>query len=220
LRDGAVSVTACPSATRSPPYTNVFSIPPLDALHAMQFRTAPPPQVRSERPAQRPSASDRDCPLDTVRARCLWHAGGTADENDHLARGGNGSQLVQSVMPVLGDHRLEGKPRMRRGSSSGPVGVVDACGALVLRDQGPIGRPGTARPILVLILACRTARRLPRLPGLPDLLCGLRSVKRQSRADRSSSFTHRITAYGEYTVSAELAPKRTSDRMSFLAGPK
>jgi hypothetical protein len=26
--------------------------------------------------------------------------------------------------------------------------VADACGAPVLRDQGPIGRPGTARPIL------------------------------------------------------------------------
>jgi hypothetical protein len=25
--------------------------------------------------------------------------------------------------------------------------VADACGAPVLRDQGPIGRPGTARPI-------------------------------------------------------------------------
>jgi hypothetical protein len=28
---------------------------------------------------------------------------------------------------------------------SGPV--ADVCGASVLRDQGPIGRPGTARPI-------------------------------------------------------------------------
>ena len=25
--------------------------------------------------------------------------------------------------------------------------VVDACGAPVLRDQGPIGQPGTARPM-------------------------------------------------------------------------
>ena len=28
--------------------------------------------------------------------------------------------------------------------------VADACGAPVLRDQGPIGRPGTARPMLNL----------------------------------------------------------------------
>jgi hypothetical protein len=28
--------------------------------------------------------------------------------------------------------------------------VADAVGALVLRDQGPIGRPGTARSILAL----------------------------------------------------------------------
>ena len=28
--------------------------------------------------------------------------------------------------------------------------VADASGAPVLRDQGPIGRPGTARPILAL----------------------------------------------------------------------
>jgi hypothetical protein len=55
---------------------------PVDPLHAMQFRPPPPPQVRAVHPAQRPPSSDRDCPLDTAGDRCLWHAGGTAGEND------------------------------------------------------------------------------------------------------------------------------------------
>ena len=36
---------------------------------------------------------------------------------------------------------------MRRGRLALSRPVADACGAPVLRDQGPIGRPGTARPI-------------------------------------------------------------------------
>jgi hypothetical protein len=44
----------------------------------MQFRPSPPPEVRDVRPAQRSSPSDRDCPLDTARDRCLWHVGGTS----------------------------------------------------------------------------------------------------------------------------------------------
>jgi hypothetical protein len=53
------------------------------------FGLLTPPQVRDRRPAQRPPSSDRDCPLDTAGDRCLWHAGGTAGENNaapHLAR--------------------------------------------------------------------------------------------------------------------------------------
>jgi hypothetical protein len=55
-----------------------------DLLHAMQFRLPPPPQVRDRRPDQRPSPSDRDCSLDTARARSFWHADGTAGENDDV----------------------------------------------------------------------------------------------------------------------------------------
>jgi hypothetical protein len=36
---------------------------------------------------------------------------------------------------------------MRRGSLARSRPVADAFGAPVLPDQGPIGRPGTARPI-------------------------------------------------------------------------
>jgi hypothetical protein len=52
-----------------------------DPLHAMQFRPPPPPQVRGARPAHRPPRSNRDCPLDTARARSLRHAGGTTGES-------------------------------------------------------------------------------------------------------------------------------------------
>src|SRR5215218_4944388 len=53
----------------------------------MQFRAPPPPQVRDRRLAQRPPSSDRDCPPDTAGDRCLWHAGGTASENDDRSTG-------------------------------------------------------------------------------------------------------------------------------------
>jgi len=48
----------------------------------MQFRVTLPLQVTGVGPAQQPLSSDRDCPLDTVGDRCLWHVGGTAGEND------------------------------------------------------------------------------------------------------------------------------------------
>jgi hypothetical protein len=58
-----------------------------DLLHAMQCCAVLAVQVRDRRPAQRPPSSDRDCPLDTASDRCLWHAGGTAGENDDRSTG-------------------------------------------------------------------------------------------------------------------------------------
>jgi hypothetical protein len=63
-------------------------------LHAMQFRPALAAQVERVQPAQRLSPSDRGCPLDTARARCLWHVGGTAGTNHDLAPDGDGSSLA------------------------------------------------------------------------------------------------------------------------------
>jgi hypothetical protein len=88
----------------------------------MQFRPAPPPQVRAVRPAKRSSPSDRDCPLVTARARSLWHAGGTAGENDDALTWRRRLQLDFSVRPVRGDDCLVGKPRRRRGSPGFPLG--------------------------------------------------------------------------------------------------
>jgi hypothetical protein len=45
--------------------------------------------------------------------------------DDAVPSGTVGSQLGLSVRPVLGDHRIVGKPRTRRGS--------------VLRAEGPFG---------------------------------------------------------------------------------
>ena len=53
------------------------------------------------------------------------------------------------MRPAPSNHRSVGKPRTRRGSVLRSRPVADASGAPVLRDQGPIGRPGTARPILL-----------------------------------------------------------------------
>src|SRR5215213_6793715 len=69
----------------------------------MQFRAPPPPQVRDRRPVQRPASSDRDCPLDTARDRCLWHAGGTPIENDGARTWPLRLQLYCWARPILGD---------------------------------------------------------------------------------------------------------------------
>jgi hypothetical protein len=67
------------------------------------------PQVRGGCPPHWPPPFDRECPPDTARDRYLWHAGGTADENDDARASRYGSQLGWRVRPVLGDHRLVGK---------------------------------------------------------------------------------------------------------------
>jgi hypothetical protein len=125
---------------------------PPDPLHAMQFRPARPPQVSGVRPALRPSPSDRGCPLDTARARCLWHAGGTAGEDDrasYLAAVGPAHAMGEAVQD---DHR----PRWQ-AATGGAAGGAEfrACGLACQgglafgvergRDGGK-GRPG--RPTL------------------------------------------------------------------------
>jgi hypothetical protein len=83
----------------------------------MQFRPPPPPQVREPEPSATVVSSDRGCPLDTAGDRCLWHAGGTAGENDEGRTWPRRPRLDCWVRPVRGDHCLVGKPRRRRGSS-------------------------------------------------------------------------------------------------------
>jgi hypothetical protein len=48
----------------------------------MQCLASQEVQVRGGCPPYRPPRSDRDCPLDTAVDRCLWHASGTAGEDD------------------------------------------------------------------------------------------------------------------------------------------
>jgi hypothetical protein len=58
-----------------------------ERLHAMQFRAALMSLVRGRACSSTILCTDRDCPLDTARARSLWHAAGTAAETT-LPRGG------------------------------------------------------------------------------------------------------------------------------------
>jgi hypothetical protein len=89
----------------------------------------------------------RGCPLETGQDCCEWHASGTASEGDLARRVQLAPSLNRRVRAVLGDHRIVAKPRTRRGSVFRSCLASDASGAPVLRDQGPIGRPGTARPM-------------------------------------------------------------------------
>jgi hypothetical protein len=45
--------------------------------------------------------SDRGCPPDTALVRLMWHASGTAGENERLAPEGDGFQCDRWVRPVL-----------------------------------------------------------------------------------------------------------------------
>ena len=83
--------------------------------------------------------------------------------------------LSRAVSAGFGRSREQAVSRLG-GFRSGPV--ADASGAPVLRDQGPIGRPGTARPIKALTLACHAVsassptpgqRRAPSSNGLPGV---------------------------------------------------
>ena len=77
---------------------------------------SPPPRGQRRRPAQRPSRSDRDCPLDTAGARCRWHMDGTVgddDDDSHLAATAPNSTVGEGYP---GGHRLVGKGRQARGS--------------------------------------------------------------------------------------------------------
>ena len=75
----------------------------------MQFRAPPPLQVSAVRPAHRPASSDRECPLDTARDRCLWHVGGTAGTNDDAQAWRATAPARPKGEAVLGNHRLAGK---------------------------------------------------------------------------------------------------------------
>jgi hypothetical protein len=87
----------------------------------MQFRPAPLPLAGGGRSAQRPSWSDRGCPLDTAGDRCLWHAGGTRPVSTMwLAPVGEGSPLAGRVRLTAGDDGLVGKPRSGAAATGRP----------------------------------------------------------------------------------------------------
>jgi hypothetical protein len=73
--------------------------PRLDPLHAMQFRAPQIVQVTGMCPASRPPPIDRDCPPETARDRCLWHAGGTAGKNNRSPTWRRRLQRSQRVRP-------------------------------------------------------------------------------------------------------------------------
>jgi hypothetical protein len=108
-----------------------------DLLHAMQFRSAQVVQVSGMCPASRPSRTDRDCPLDTARDRCLWHVGGTAGTNDGSRAWRQRLQLDQRVRPVPGGHFIVGKSR--RGSRH-PSAKIQTLAHLVMCCSSPLGR--------------------------------------------------------------------------------
>ena len=68
-------------------------------------------QQEGETPAQRRGGSDRGCPLGTVVDRPMWHASGTAGENEVGSASPRRAQLGQWARPVLGDASLVGKGR-------------------------------------------------------------------------------------------------------------
>jgi hypothetical protein len=89
----------------------------------MQCRAVLGVQVSDQRPAQRPSRSDRDCPLDTAGDRCLWHVGGTAGEYDSCPHVTATAPSCWEGEARLSDYRLGGKsPEGSRQPDTGTTG--------------------------------------------------------------------------------------------------
>jgi hypothetical protein len=82
---------------------------PLASCMPCSFGLLQHARSEADAPRYRACRGDRGCPLDTVRARCLWHVGGTAGENDDARTWRQRCQLDQWMRPVSGDYRLVGK---------------------------------------------------------------------------------------------------------------
>ena len=66
---------------------------PLTPCMPCSFGLLSHPRSEAVRPAHRPPPCDRECPLVTAGDRCLWHAGGTADEDYDVSDSSGGVQL-------------------------------------------------------------------------------------------------------------------------------
>jgi hypothetical protein len=101
----------------------------------MQFRFVPLPQVRSRYSAQPSCGSDRGCPLNTARNRCLWHAGGTPTRTTMLVLAATAPSSPRSVRPIPGDHCMLARARRARGTKGGRLLAYLPKGALVGLSQ-------------------------------------------------------------------------------------
>ena len=144
-----------------------------DPLHAMQFRATPPPQVRDQRPAHWSSPSDRGCPVDTAGVRCLWHADGTAGENDDAPTWRDGSQLDRRVRPVLGDHlpRWQASARTERGIRRATAGGLRR-GSRLLGPTASWDAKQAGRVSLEPRLTCQPIPSRPQPPRPGSSRCG------------------------------------------------
>jgi hypothetical protein len=140
----------------------------------MQFRAAALPQVSAERPAQRPPPSDRDCPWDTARDRCLWHAGGTAGEHDVGAnvtptapssprRGGRSSVTTASWARGRRARGSQGPEPYLHASPQSELGMIGAhslrslYAVLTVRASRTSGFPCRADPALASVINAKHA---------------------------------------------------------------
>jgi hypothetical protein len=106
----------------------------------------PPPQVRDRRPAHRAPRSDRDCPLDAARARCLWHAGGTAGKNDDARLpGGDGFSSTEGC-PSLATNRILDKSPEGPRQPSGNLDRLIATYSFKPSQHHLTGKRGSSHP--------------------------------------------------------------------------
>jgi hypothetical protein len=89
---------------------------PSDPLLPKPVRAGLSPGKVGNDPAHACHSVVRGCPLGSERDRCEWHASGTAGEDDLGAPWRRWLYPDRRVRPVLGAHRVVGKPRTRRGS--------------------------------------------------------------------------------------------------------
>ena len=76
------------------------------------------PRSGAVHPSQRSMCSDRDCPVDTARARSLWHAGGTIGEDDDGSQGRVADLAAEGHLDALSADPDPAAPRRHRSRAA------------------------------------------------------------------------------------------------------
>jgi hypothetical protein len=106
------------------------------------FGLLPHPRSETAAPVHWPPRSDRGCPLDTARDRCLWHVGGTTGEN-HDARIWRQRLPARPTSPAPDNHCIVGKSPKELSSRRVGHQVVNVPGPCRHAAVGHLAVPGS-----------------------------------------------------------------------------
>jgi hypothetical protein len=122
-----------------------------------------------ETPAQRPDDSDRGCPLGTARDRPMWHASGTAGEDER------GSDLSASASAGVHGEARPRRPLLRWQAAGGGAAVPEVLHGLPWSAScmySPVRREGFDRPASMTVLSSDPEAGRFLIPSRPSRLLG------------------------------------------------